>query len=45
MSSKSLLFTAFAAEGNVKYINCVRDTVMYLADLENTQLSFQGKNI
>jgi len=33
---------AFAAVENVKYINCVRHTVMYLADLENMQLAFQG---
>ena len=35
---------AIAASANVKYINCVRHTVMYLADLENMQLAFQGNN-
>ena len=37
-------FLASAAQSNVKYINCVRDTVMYLADLEKTKLAFQGKS-
>eukprot|EP00112_Aurelia_sp_Birch-Aquarium-sp1_P013065 Seg2758.2 transcript_id=Seg2758.2/GoldUCD/mRNA.D3Y31 product="Voltage-dependent calcium channel subunit alpha-2/delta-3" protein_id=Seg2758.2/GoldUCD/D3Y31 len=48
LMSKLSLYSLFGSEvasasaGEVKYINCVKDTIMYLADLQQTDLSYKG---